>query len=303
MGPFFSRKAAAPPEPRSDLLGRVCVVTGATSGIGKEVARGLALKRATVVVAARDELRGRAAQEEISDDTSNPAVSFLEVDVASQRSIRAFAAKLAAQHPQVHVLVNNAAVWLDRRETTEDGVERTWATNVVGYFLVTKLLLPNLTAAGTKERTARVVNVASVLAKRLDLDDVAYEKRTYHGMDAYAASKQADRMLTWALAEKLRFTNVTANALHPGGVTTNIARGPGAHRVFARVANRILGTSPEKGADTAVWLASSASVEGDTGEFFVNRKRVACRFRDEEEVAKLWEICERMTEAPALAKP
>src|SRR5258706_15682724 len=113
------------PEKPDDMLGRVCVVTGANAGIGREIARGLALKRATVIVAARNEEKGRAAAEEVSDDTANPAVSFMKLDVASKKSIAEFAKTLAAAHPKLHVLVNNAGAWLGERQTNEDGVELT----------------------------------------------------------------------------------------------------------------------------------------------------------------------------------
>lgn len=280
------------PEKPDDMLGRVCVVTGANAGIGKEIARGLALKRATVIVAARNAEKGRAAAEEISDDTANPAVSFLQVDVSSKRSIRAFGDELAKKHDTLHVLVNNAGVWLGDRQTNEDGVEMTWATNVLGYFLVTKVLSPLLEASAP----SRIVNVASNNAKGLDLSDAEYKRRKYDGVAAYAQSKQADRMLTWAFADRLKAKRVTANALHPGVVASEIAKGGtgvigGAARVFFRIA----GVSTERGADTAVWLASSRALETDTSGYYVKRKETRCRFRDEAETEKLWALCEEMT--------
>jgi NAD(P)-dependent dehydrogenase (short-subunit alcohol dehydrogenase family) len=280
------------PEKPDDMLGSICVVTGANTGIGKEIARGLALKRATVIVASRSAEKGRVAAEEISDDTANPAVSSLQVDVSSKGSVRAFAEALAAKHDKLHVLVNNACVWLGERKTNEDGVELTWATNVLGYFLVTKALEPQLVAAAP----SRIVNVASNNAKGLDLSDVEYKRRAYSGVAAYAQSKQADRMLTWAMADRLRAKRVTANALHPGVVASDIAKGgTGVVGAAARVFFRIAGIKPERGADTAVWLASSRALSSDTSGYYVKRKETRCPFRQEGEVEKLWALCETMS--------
>jgi NAD(P)-dependent dehydrogenase (short-subunit alcohol dehydrogenase family) len=279
-------------EKPDDMLGKVCLVTGANAGIGKEIARGLALKRATVVVAARSEERGRAAAEEISDDTANPSVSFLKVDVSSRASVRAFAAELGAKHQKLDLLVNNAGVWMSERKESVDGIEMTWATNVLGYFLVTKLFQPLLEAAAP----SRIVNVASNNAKGLDLADVEFKRRKYSGVAAYAQSKQADRMLSWAFADRLRAKKVTVNALHPGVVASEIAQdGTGAFGAVARVFFRVAGISPERGADTAVWLASSRGVAEQTSGYYVRRKEKRCAFRDEAEIEKLWALCEEMT--------
>jgi retinol dehydrogenase 12 len=279
-------------EKPDDMLGKVCLVTGANAGIGREIARGLALKRATVIVAARNEERGKAAAEEISDDSANPNVSFLQVDVSSRASVRAFADAFAAKHDKLHVLVNNAGVWLDQKKESVDGIEMTWATNVLGYFLVTKSLLPQLEAAAP----SRVVNVASNNAKGLDLGDVEYKRRKYSGVAAYAQSKMADRMLSWAFADRLRAKKVTVNALHPGVVASEIAQdGTGAFGAVARVFFKVAGISPERGADTAVWLASSRGVAEQTSGYYVRRKEKRCPFRDEAEIEKLWALCEGTT--------
>lgn len=268
------------------MRGRTCVVTGATGGIGKEIARGLARAGATVVVAARDPEKGASAVREIG-----AGAVFERVDLSSQRSIRDFAARVAREHPRLDALVNNAGVWLSERRETCDGIEATWATNVLGYFLLTNLLLPPLEASGA----GRVVNVASTAAGGLDLDDVEFARRPYNGVAAYAQSKQANRMLTWALAARQRGRGVTANALHPGVVDSEISRGGGAFRAIASVYFRTIGVSPEKGADTAVWLASSDDVAGATSKFWVRRKERRCRFRDEAATARLWSLCEAMT--------
>ncbi|HEY3817744.1 MAG TPA: SDR family oxidoreductase [Polyangiaceae bacterium] len=272
-----------------DQLGRVCLVTGATSGIGKEIARGLALKRAHVVVAARDAERGRRVAEELSNDTANPSVESVELDVASQASVRRFAADFTKRFTNLHVLVNCAGVYAGTKQKTADGIERTWATNVLGYFLPTVLLLDTLVASAP----ARIVNVASAVADGLELADVELDRRPYRGMVAYKQSKQADRMLTWCFAERLRGKGVTANAMHPGFVRTSLVRDGAFAFLFAL--GGLFARSPVRGAETAVWLATSRAMTDDTGGFYVDKKERHCRFRDEEAQRRLWALCERMT--------
>ena len=275
-----------------DLLGRVCLVTGATGGIGKEIARGLALKRAHVVVAARDLERGKKVAEELSDDTANPSVQAVQVDLSSQASLRAFAADFTKRFEKLHVLVNDAGVAVPTRRTTSEGIELVWATNVLGYFLTMTLLEPLLRASAP----SRVVNVASVEARGLDLEDVQFERRRWNARTAYAQSKQADRMLTWAFARRTRGSGVTANALHPGFVHTRLVR-EGFVGVMFAIASSVFGRSPERGSETAVWLASSPALAEDTSGWYVDKKERRCRFSEEEGEEKLWALCERMTRA------
>jgi len=275
-----------------DLSGRICVVTGGNSGIGKETARALARQGATVVLACRDAERGEAARREIAGDTGNPNVELMMVDLASQSAIRGFASAVLDRHPRIHVLVNNAGIWLNRRQDGPDGIELTWATNVLGYFLLTELLLDAVRRAAP----ARIVNVASQLAGDLDLSDVEFERRPYRGISAYSQSKQANRMATWALHRRLEGSGVTANAMHPGGVNTPLFRKGGGLAGLAGAAYaQLMAKSPAEGADTVVWLASSRDVEGTSGRFWVDRREVPCRFRDYAGEEDLWRLCEGMT--------
>jgi NAD(P)-dependent dehydrogenase (short-subunit alcohol dehydrogenase family) len=276
----------------SDLVGRVAVVTGANTGIGKEIARGLASRGATVVLACRSLDRGGAALDEIATSTGNPNVSLMQLDQSSQASIRRFAKELASAHDRVHVLVNNAGVWLDEKKRSVDGIEMTWATNVLGYFLLTAMMR-DLVLAGGKDGGARIVNVASEMARGLDLDDPEFERRPYDGVSAYSQSKQANRMWTWALARRIAGTGVTVNAMHPGWVRTELAREGWKARVTS-VASKVLARSPERGARTAVWLASDPSVAGKSGGFYADERERPCRFRDEAEEARLWALCAKM---------
>jgi NAD(P)-dependent dehydrogenase (short-subunit alcohol dehydrogenase family) len=219
-------------------------------------------------------------------------VELAVVDVASRKSIRAFARELAGRHPRLDVLVNNAGIWSERRRLSPDSIELTWATNVLGYFLVTELLRPLLEGAGR----ARVVNVASQLAGELDLTDVQFERRPWSGRSAYAQSKQADRMLTWALARRLSGTGVTANAMHPGFVATEIfGKGGGLVSLAASLYSKVGARRPEEGADTVVWLAASPDAEGRRGLFWKDRQERRCRFRGEPGEDALWSLCGEMT--------
>ena len=275
---------------------RTCLVTGANSGIGKETARGLARLGHRVVLACRDAERGEAARRDIAETTGNPAVELMIVDLARQASIREFARAFLASHRELHVLVNNAGVWSSRRREGPDGIEETWAVNVLGYFLVTELLLGRL----RESAPARIVNVASKLAGELDLDDVEFRRRPYSGISAYSQSKQADRMLSWALARRLDGTGVTVNAMHPGGVNTPLfAKGGGLMAMAASVVAKAAGKTPEQGADTAVWLAASPEVEGSSGRFWIDRREVLCRFRDAAAEERLWELCASMARPAA----
>ena len=275
---------------------RTCLVTGANSGIGRETARGLARNGDRVVLACRDAERGEAARRDIAETTGNPAVELMIVDLARQASIREFARAFLASHRELHVLVNNAGTWSARRREGPDGIEQTWAVNVLGYFLVTELLLDRLRASAP----GRIVNVASKLAGELDLDDVEFRRRPYSGLSAYAQSKQADRMLSWALARRLDGTGVTVNAMHPGGVNTPLfAKGGGVMAMAVSVLAKVAAKTPEQGADTVVWLAASPEVEGSSGRFWIDRREVACRFHDPPEEERLWALCASMTRPTA----
>jgi NAD(P)-dependent dehydrogenase (short-subunit alcohol dehydrogenase family) len=276
----------------ADLHGRTALVTGASSGIGKEIVRALARMGARVILTARDRARGEAARDEITAATGSRDLDLRLVDFASPSSIRAMAAGVRADYPALHILVNNAGGWSTTRRLTADGIEQTWATNMLGYFLLTELLLDTLKAGAP----SRIVNVASDLARDLDLTDVSFARRRYSGVSAYAQSKQANRMWTWALARRLAGTGVTANVLHPGGVATGIfSKGGGLLGRVAATLSALLGRTPAQGADTAIWLAASPEVDGRTGLFFKDRKVASCRFHDAAQEEKLWALCEQMT--------
>jgi len=276
-----------------DLRGRVCLVTGASSGIGRQTAGELARLGARVVLACRSQERGERALRAITAETGNAGLELRLVDLSSRRSTGTFAEALLRDHPRLDVLVNNAGTWSTRRRESEEGVELTWATNMLGYFQLTERLLPLLKASAP----SRIVNVASLLARDLDLDDVEFRRRRYRGIDAYAQSKQANRMWTWALGRRLEGTGVVANALHPGGVNTGLfLKGGGPLALAAAVWAKLFGRSVRDGADTVVWLAAAPEAAGEHAKFWIDRRAVRCRYRDRDQEERLWSLCASMAD-------
>lgn len=271
----------------------ICVVTGATSGIGKETAVALAKAGATVATVCRTRERGDVAVAEIRRRSGNDAVSLFVADLSSRRAVRAVAAELAAALPRIDVLVNNAGLALRDYIRTEDGFETTFAVNHLAYFLLTRLLQPTLEASAP----ARVVNVSSEAHRwgAIRFDDLMGE-RTYDGWKAYAQSKLANVLFTYELARRLEGTGVTANCLHPGLVGTDFAKaGPTTIRILSRLARPFL-RSPAKGAATSVYLASAPGVATVSGQYFANRRarRSSKASYDRAVAAKLWGVSERL---------
>jgi retinol dehydrogenase 12 len=273
----------------ASISGRTVLVTGATGGIGLETARGLARLGAEVIVGARDPVRGRAVVEEIT--RGGGRAELLEIDLASFPSVRRAAERFASAHPRLDVLVNNAGIAVRERRLTPDGHERTWQTNFLSHFLLTRLLLPSITSA----EKPRIVNVSSEghRSGRLDWENLELE-RGYGGFRAYANTKLAQILFTRELAR--REPVVAVNALHPGGIATGIWREAPA------LARKILGLvlpAPRKGAEPVVRLASDPELAGVTGRYF-NRFREALpspRAQSDADAARLWRVAEEATGA------
>ncbi len=262
----------------------------ANSGIGKATALGLAQMGATVVMVCRDRARGEEARSEITTKSKNNAVDLLLADLSSQQSIRQLVGNFQHHYTHLHVLINNAgATFPGRRRETVDGLEMTFAVNYLAPFLLTHLLLDLLTASAP----ARIVNVSSDSHRSgsIQLDDLQAEK-LYRPMRTYPQAKLAVVLFTYELARRLQGTGVTANCLHPGFVATNFAQSDGepAVRPLVKLIGSF-GTSPEKGAKTSIYLASSPDVEGVTGTYFVKSmpKRSATISYDESLQRQLWE--------------
>jgi len=279
------------------MSGRVCLITGASAGHGKAVARALAKLGAVVVLGCRDGTRAARARSQLIADTGNDRIDVLPVDVSSFDSVRGATARFLAEQGKLDVLVNNAGGWSQERRKSADGLELVWATNVVGPYLLTKLLLPALRKSGS----ARVINVASAYAGGLDLDDVEYTRRPYNGIHAYQASKQAVRMMTWAWAERLRSVPICVNAVCPGFMRTDLGRDASLSFRLLLWTLRPLQATPARGADTAVWLGSDSDAGRFTNQFFVKRRPTPCGFRDLNAIERLTTLCERAVAASSVA--
>ena len=277
------------PTVNSSMQGKICMVTGANTGIGKATALALAQMGATVVMVCRDQARGEEARSEITTKSGNNAVDLLQADLSSQQSIRQLVENFQHHYTHLHVLINNAgAAFTGRRRETGAGLEMTLAVNYLAPFLLTNLLLDVLKASVP----ARIVNVSSNSheAGYIQMDDLQGEKR-YKSMRVYGQAKLAVVLFTYEVARNLQGTGVTANCLHPGFVATNFAQSDGAPVV--RLLVKLIasfGTSSEKGAKTSIYLASSPEVEGVTGKYFVKSipKRSAAISYDESLQRQLW---------------
>jgi retinol dehydrogenase-12 len=280
------RSARAPID--ADLGGRVAVVTGASAGIGEQTAGNLARLGAHVVMACRSRARGEAARaRQVAAGAPEDRLELHEVELSSRASVRGFAAALAAAHPAIDILVNNAGIYPASRALSEDGVELTWATNVLAYEQVTDLLLDRLRAAARPGRRARIVYVASLLAGGLAMDDLEWTRRRFGGVAAYKQSKQANRMLAWARAERLSGEPVSLQVCHPGGVASNIHHHQtGVFGALVRLQFKLLGTSLAQGADTPTWLAASPELEAAPAALWAKRRARPCEFRDDLEACR-----------------
>ena len=280
---------------KQSMRGKVCMVTGATSGIGQVTAAALAAQGAHVIVVGRNRAKAQQVVGEIRRQSGNEAVWYLLADFSDLQQVRELAAAFSAQYSQLDVLVNNAGTYFNTRHPAPGGVEMTFHVNHLAHFLLTNLLLETLTASAP----ARIVNVTSRAHEydNMDFDDLGFE-RSYFGMKAYARSKLANLLFTYELARRLAGSGVTVNAVHPGGVATDIWRtnfpvlGPAIKWVMS-----LFALTPEEGADTLIYLASSPDVEGVTGKYFVEREAIASSplSYDEQVAARLWAVSEQLT--------
>lgn len=248
------------------MKNKIVLITGANSGIGKATATGLATLGANVVIGCRNAERGLEAVEEIKKASGNPNVDLLLIDLASQQSVRDAVIDFKARYGLLHVLINNAGVFLPTREVTEDGIEKTFATNYLGHFLLTHLLLDTLKMSAP----SRIICVGSKHAGiKINFDDLMLEKK-FSTFAAVGPTKLGMVIFAKELSKRLKGTGVTINSLHPGLVKTTLLKDTGFFlKLFFAMMPRV---SPEKGAETSIYLASSPEVEKVSGEFFSDKK-------------------------------
>ncbi len=281
------------------MSGRVCLVTGATNGIGRETALGLARLGASVVVHGRDPARTAAAVEEIRSRSGNPDIEPLLADFSALQDVRRAAEEFLASGRPLHVLVNNAGVMRASREVTEDGFEMMFGVNHLAPFLFTTLLLDRL----RESAPARVVTVASIAHRRarIDLDDLQHEHGRYRAMGVYGESKLANVLFSYELARRLEGTGVTANCLHPGLVRSGLTGGNrGLYGRTMGLAAKLIGplmASPAKGARTSIHAASSPDLDGVTGAYLDNSSVAQSSelSHDEAVARRLWEASAELT--------
>lgn len=276
---------------------KICLITGATAGIGKESARKLTQMGFRVVLVGRNSERLQAAQDEIKTSDHNGQVDTLKADLSSMAEVRQLAQEFLGRYDRLDVLLNNAGGFFLRRERSLDGYEMTFALNHLSYFLLTNLLLDCLLQTARQQGEARVINVSSDASQggKINFADLNYTKG-YFGWSAYAQSKLANILFTFELHRRLVDNGVTANALHPGFVATNFAHNNGGLvRMAIRLTQR-LGRSVEQGAETPVYLASSPEIKGKSGGYYIDcqpAKAPALAY-DRVLAERLWQVSAEM---------
>ena len=262
-----------------DLKGKTAIVTGASAGIGKEIARGLLSMGAHVIFAVRSVEKGEGVAKELGGSST-----VMQVDCSSPASIRKFAAEVKTKFPKVQILVNNAGAWFSDKRTSPEGKELTFATNVLGPWLLSEELLPVLKAGAP----SRIVNVVSGFASDYDVSDLEFTTRKFDGFKAYGQSKLAARMITWGLAKRVEGSGVSVNAAAPGFVKTEFNRN--ASGFTASMINffaKLFADTPAQGGDAITYVAVAPGLEGKTGKYFDRRKEKDGKYADPAAIAAL----------------
>ncbi len=297
-----------------DLTGKTAIVTGASGGLGKETARALASKGASVTIAARDFVRAEAAAAEIRENTGNSAIDVGVLELDKPASVRAFAEKYLQSHGPLNLLINNAGVMACPLARTPEGWEMQFATNHIGHFLLTCLLAPALLAGAGAGVPSRVVNLSSGGHNfaPVDFDDIHFNKREYGKFVSYGQSKTANILFSIELDKRLKDRGVRANAVHPGVIMTDLGRHMTDSDREAMISNRPAGSPPmvfkeiPAGAATSVWMASAPELADVGGQYALDCHRVdpnqndagaggwAAWAQSEESAARLWQVTEEM---------
>lgn len=276
------------------MQSKVCLVTGANSGIGKVTARALAEQGATLLIVCRSRQRGELALEEIKARTKNDDVHLFVADLSRQAEIRQLAADVQDPFPRIDVLVNNAGGINSALTLTQDGIETTFAVNHLSGFLLTNLLLGSLEASPAP----RIVNVSSQAHQfgTIAFDDLGLEKR-YSAMRAYAQSKLANVLFTYELVRRVSNKKIMINTLHPGTVSTNFGKNLRGIAGFVFRSFGFFMRTPEKGAETVIWLATAPELNGVSGKYFFDKKEIRSSKSsyDADVAGRLWDVSARLT--------
>ena len=285
------------------MQGKVCLVTGSSSGMGLVTARELASMGATVVMLCRNRTRGEAVQAQVKEASGNPQVDLIVADLSELSQVRRAAEEFKRHYTRLHVLINNAGGINAERKVTSDGLEATFVTNYLAPFLLTQLLLEVLEASAP----ARIVNISAPAHKigKIDFTDLQGAQR-YNALKAYSQAKLAQIYFTYELAERLAGTGVTVNALDPGHVVTNFNKSTkGLIHVIAQVIYFFDGISPEKGAQTILYLATSPEVEGMSGKYFLDSEPISSSRRSYDVAVRqrLWSVSDALIRQSAKPLP
>lgn len=274
-----------------ELEGKTCLVTGASAGLGRATAGGLAKAGATVILVCRNQIRGAPAREEVVAESTNQSIELMIADLSSLSSVRQLATDFTAKHSKLDVLVNNAAIFTRRRVITPEGFESMFAANYLGSFLLTRLLLPSLQAA----QPARIINVTAPSTTEPNFDDLQYERK-FGAIGAFGASKAENLLFTYALARRLEGQRVTVNAYHPGIMRTNLMNdAPAAMRILTGLMKLFVGKPPEHAAEGLVQLASESQFDSFNGKLIHDGKAIKAPFAEDTDTQeRLWQISSRL---------
>lgn len=278
----------------STMVGKVVLITGATSGMGMAAAKSLALYGSTVVIHGRDEAKAKETVEELREETKNPAVYYILADFERMSEVRRLADEFRRQFHRLDVLINNAGAVFGKRQESEEGLELTMQVNYFSHFLLTNLLLDMMKGSAP----SRIVNVSSGLHERghIDFEDLQMTKK-YSGQKAYSSSKLAQVLFTYELARRLEGTGVTCNASNPGLAKTHLGYDAGLLTSLSKRFVDLFGKSAEKAAETTIFLASSSDVANVTGKYFEEKEEAESSEMSYNTGAaqRLWEMSMRIT--------
>lgn len=273
---------------------KTCVITGATSGIGNGIAKGLAARNFEVVLIGRDEGKGRTVVDHLKKETNNTSMVYYNVDLCSQKQVRQLGERIRGNHPEIDVLINNAGVWTSRCELTEDNIEKQFAVNHLAYFLLTHLLYPNIAKTGD----GRIINIGSDSHRygKMNFDDLNL-RRSYHGLKAYGQSKLANLLFTYELHRRKKEGHVSVYCVQPGLVKTDIGvKHTNWFHSFMWKLRRLSGMTPDEAAQTAIYLATAPEVAGQSGLYWDKSKPKPSsdRSKNKEDAARLWKVSEQL---------